>query len=140
MEPPGHLAKLLHAATFSTSSHTGPCSLSHIWRDDCLHLVIKGSASTNFPDEFTDAVAQLFLELSPKRAAIDLSGTDHLPSVMLAFLVFFQKHAAEHGCPKVALYGANARITTMIRMIGMADFFHAVPTAADAQLWFASQS
>jgi anti-anti-sigma regulatory factor len=133
-------SQMLQAATFSTSSHAGPCVLSHVWRDDCLHLVVKGSASTNFPDEFTDAVTALFRRLNPKRAAVDLTGTEHLPSVMLAFLVFFQKNAAEHGCPKVALYGANARITTMIRMIGMADFFHSVPTAADAQAWFQQQA
>jgi anti-anti-sigma regulatory factor len=136
--PASSIDTQLAAAVFTTSSTSGPCVMRHVWRDNCLVLEIKGSSSTNFSDEFTDAVANLFRVLKPRRAAVDLSGTDHLPSVMLAFLVYFQKNAAEHGCAKVVLYGASARITTMIRMIGMADFFHNVPDADAAKAWFDS--
>ena len=112
----------------SQATHLVPgCAMRHEFRDACLRLIIQGSTSSAIPDEFTNAISRLFTELKPSRAVIDLTACPHLASVMLALLVFYQKHAEEHGAGKVLILGANPRIATMIRMIGMADFFTLVP-------------
>lgn len=127
---------LLRAASFSTTTHGSPCSLHHELRRDRLVLVVKGSTSTALPEAFTEAVVQLFSTLHPKHVSIDLSGCPSLHSVMLAFLVYFQKLAEEHGAGKVVLHGVNPRIATMIKMIGMSDFFVVVRDDAEADAHF----
>lgn len=121
---------LIKSATFTSSAMGGACSLHHDWRDGRLVLHVKGSTSTALPESFTDAVARIFAQLRPRQVAIDLSACASLHSVMLAFLVFFQKQADEHGAGKVVLYGVSPRITTMIKMIGMSDFFAVARDAA----------
>ena len=116
-----------HDALTQATHLVSGCAMRHEIRDASLRLIIQGSTSSAIPDEFTNAISHLFAELKPKRAVIDLTACPHLASVMLALLVFYQKHAEEHGAGKVLILGANARIATMIRMIGMADFFTLVP-------------
>jgi len=62
-----------------------------------------------------------------------------LPSVVLAYIVFFQKTAEESQVPKVVMYGVSPRVATLLKMIGMADFFAVVPKAEDVAGWYASQ-
>lgn len=121
---------LIKSASFTSSAMSGACALHHEWLDGRLVLHIKGSTSTALPETFTDAVAHLFSALRPRQVAIDLSACASLHSVMLAFLVFFQKQADENGAGKVVLYAVSPRIATMIKMIGMSDFFIVVKDAA----------
>lgn len=121
---------LIKSASFTSSAMSGACSLHHEWLDGRLVLHIKGSTSTALPETFTDAVSQLFRDLRPRQVAIDLSACASLHSVMLAFLVFFQKQADENGAGKVVLYAVSPRIATMIKMIGMSDFFVVAKDAA----------
>jgi len=97
---------------------------------EVLVLHITGSSSDSLPEAFTGAVEQVLAALRPAHAAVDLSSSQSLPSVILAFLVFFQKNAETNGAGKVILFGANTRILTVIKMIGMLDFFIIKPDAA----------
>lgn len=106
-------------------------------KDNVLLLRITGTSSDTLPDSFTGAVEQVMQTLRPPYAAVDLSGSQSLPSVMLAFLVFFQKTAEANGAKKVVLYNANSRILTVIKMIGMLDFFVIKPDEAAMRAWFA---
>lgn len=110
----------------------------HLAREDgVLVLHITGSSSDSLPESFTGAVEQVLVALRPAHAAVDLSSSQSLPSVILAFLVFFQKNAEANGAGKIILFGANTRILTVIKMIGMLDFFIIKPDA-DAMKSFIS--
>ncbi len=137
MSAPADILPLLQKATYRSAGLGTNLTLRHELEDNCLRLKVSGSASDTLPETFTDAVTVLFKELRPARAAVDLTTCATLPSVILAFLVFWQKTAEECGCPKVVLYGVNPRILTMIKMIGMFDFFAVVTDEAAMRAWFA---
>jgi anti-anti-sigma regulatory factor len=117
------LRELLAQATYR-SAGIGTNLYMHLEpRGDLLVLHISGTSSDSLPESFTGAVEQLLARLRPKHAVVDLTASLSLPSVVLAFLVFFHKNAEAQGSRKVILYGANTRILTVIKMIGMLDFF-----------------
>ena len=130
---------LLIRATYRSTGIGSTLHLHHTWRDNTVVVHITGASSEGLPESFTIAVGNLFAGLRPPFAAIDLSACASLPSVILAFLVYFQKTAGEHGTKKVVLYGANNRILTVIKMIGMLDFFVIQPNEAAMKSWCASQ-
>lgn len=124
MQPaPGTLAPLLAKATYRSSGIGTNLHMRLTQEAEVLVLHITGTSSDSLPESFTGAVEQVLIALRPKFAAIDLTGSQSLPSVILAFLVFFQKNAEANGAGKVILFGANTRILTVIKMIGMRDFF-----------------
>ena len=129
------LPDLLGRASHRSATIGSNLSLHHSWRDGRLVVHISGSASDVLPEQFTQAVTNLFAHLRPTHAAIDLSACQSLPSVVLAFLVFYQKTATDHGGRKTVLYGANPRILTVIKMIGMLDFFVIKPDEAAMKAW-----
>lgn len=131
------IATLLAKARFESSGIGSNLIIGLAWQDPVLSLKIRGSSSDNLPDTFTSAVAQALRGIMARRVAVDLAGCDSLPSVILAFLVFFQKTAEEKGSSKVVLYGVNQRIRTVIKMVGMLDFFVLQPDEAAMQAWFA---
>lgn len=92
-------------------------------RAETLILHITGASSDSLPESFTGAVEQVLSNLRPRHVVVNLCGSMSLPSVILAFLVFFHKNSEANGSQKVILYGANMRILTVIKMIGMLDFF-----------------
>ena len=128
---------LLAKARFHSTGIGSNLELRLEWQDPLLLLRVTGASSDGLPDQFTNAVGQAFRTLKPKSAAVDLSGCQSLPSVILAFLVFFQKNAEENGSSKVVLYGVNPRIQTVIKMIGMLDFFVLLPDEAAMRAWLA---
>ncbi len=128
---------LLAKARFRSTGIGSNLELRLEWQDPLLLLRVTGASSDGLPDQFTNSVGQAFRTLKPKSAAVDLSACQSLPSVILAFLVFFQKNAEENGSSKVVLYGVNPRIQTVIKMIGMLDFFVLLPDEAAMRAWFA---
>ena len=137
MSAPADIVPLLQKATYRSAGLGTNLTLRHELADDCLKLLVSGSASDTLPETFTDSVTALFTKIRPTQAAVDLTTCTTLPSVILAFLVFWQKTAEECGCPKVVLYGVNPRILTMIKMIGMFDFFAVVADEAAMRAWYA---
>lgn len=129
---------LLAKATYRSTGIGSSLHVYHTLRANTLVVHITGASTEGLLESFTGAVSNLFAAVRPKFAAIDLSACSSLPSVILAFLVFFQKTAGEHGTKKVVLYGANTRIMTVIKMIGMHEFFVFQPDAAAMQEWCAS--
>ena len=128
---------LISKARFESTGIGSNLVIGLAWQDPVLTLKIRGSSSDNLPDSFTSAVAQALRGLKARWVAVDLAGCDSLPSVILAFLVFFQKTAEEQGASKVVLFGVNQRIRTVIKMIGMLDFFVLQPDKAAMEAWFA---
>jgi anti-anti-sigma regulatory factor len=128
---------LLAKARFESSGIGSNLVIGLAWQEPVLTLKIRGSSSDNLPDSFTSAIAQALRGVKSRHVAVDLTGCDSLPSVILAFLVFFQKTAEEQGASKVVLYGVNQRIRTVIKMIGMLDFFVLQNDEAAMQAWFA---
>jgi ABC-type transporter Mla MlaB component len=137
MSAPANILPLLQKATYRSVGLGTNLTLRHELQGDCLKLLVSGSASDTLPESFTDSVTALFTTVRPAQAAVDLTTCSTLPSVILAFLVFWQKTAEECGCPKVVLYGVNPRILTMIKMIGMFDFFAVVADDAAMRAWYA---
>ena len=129
--------QLLAKAAYRSSGIGTNLHLHLARQDEVLVLHITGSSSDSLPESFTGAVEQVLVALRPKHAAVDLSSSQSLPSVILAFLVFFQKNAEANGAGKVVLFGANTRILTVIKMIGMLDFFIIKPDV-DAMKAFTS--
>ena len=129
--------QLLAKAAYSSSGIGTNLHLHLARKDEVLVLHITGSSSDSLPESFTGAVEQVLAALRPAHAAVDLSNSQSLPSVILAFLVFFQKNAEANGAGKVILFGANTRILTVIKMIGMLDFF-IIKQDADAMKAFIS--
>jgi anti-anti-sigma regulatory factor len=126
------LAQASHRSSGPGSNQVLECRFA----DDCLTLCVSGTSSDALPNRLAEGVAQAFKGLKPRRAAIDLTACQTLPSVVLAFLVYFQKTAEEHGVPKVVLFGVSPRVTTVLKMIGMADFFASVPDEAAMKSWY----
>ena len=120
---PDAIGHLLAKATYRSSGIGTNLHMRLERSAEVLVLHITGTSSDSLPESFTGAVEQVLVALRPKYAAVDLSGSQSLPSVILAFLVFYQKNAEANGAGKVILYGANTRILTVIKMIGMLDFF-----------------
>ncbi len=123
-------AGLLAKATYHSSGIGTNLSIRLERSAGVLVLRIVGTSSDSLPETFTGAVEQVLRGMRPPFAAVDLMGSQSLPSVILAFLVFFQKNAELNGTRKVVLYGANSRILTVIKMIGMLDFFVIKPDEA----------
>ena len=131
------IESLLAKARFQSTGIGSNLVLQHEWAEPLLTLHVSGASSDTLPDSFTSAVGQMFRVLKPRQAAVDLTECQSLPSVILAFLVYFQKTAEENGSEKVVLYGVNPRILTVIKMIGMLDFFIVQPDTAAMRAWFA---
>ena len=134
------LEDLLKSADYRSTGIGSNLHVFHTFREKTLVVHISGASSEGLLESFTVAVSQLFAGVRPQFAAIDLTACSTLPSIILAFLVFFQKTAGEHGTKKVVLYGANNRIMTVIKMIGMQDFFIFQPTETAMKEWFAQQA
>ncbi len=132
------LDALLDKARFKSVGIGSNLVLEFTWEEPLLTLRVTGTSSDTLPDSFTAAVNNLLATLRPPQVAVDLSTCQSLPSVILAFLVYFQKTGEDHGASKVVLYGVNPRIQTVIKMIGMIDFFVIQPDLANTKAWFAS--
>jgi anti-anti-sigma regulatory factor len=117
------LDSLIAKASFQSIGLGSNLSLHFDWDGEVLILRIAGTSSDPLPDSFANAVTNLCRTIKTTHAAIDLTACQSLPSVILAFLVFFQKTVEEHGAGKVVMFAANPRIRTVIKMIGMQDFF-----------------
>ncbi len=126
------LSRASHRSTGFGTNQVLSCRLT----DGCLTLRVEGSSSDALPDRLAQGVLEAFQILKPRRAAVDLSAVQTLPSVVLAFLVYFQKTADEHGVAKVLLFGVSPRVTTLLKMIGMADFFVTVADEAAVSAWY----
>ncbi len=137
---PADLHSLLSRARFTSTGIGSNLSLHLEWSEPLLVLRVSGTSSDALPDAFTAAVATAIRTVRPARAAVDLTACQSLPSVILAFLVYFQKTFEEHGTGKVVLFGANPRILTVIKMIGMLDFFLLLPDEAAARSLIGSQA
>jgi anti-anti-sigma regulatory factor len=133
------LTEILAKATFRSTGIGTNLVISWRYADDLLTMRIEGSSSDALPDRLAQSTAGLFAHLRPRRAAIDLTAVQSLPSVVLAYIVYFQKTAEETQVPKVVLYGVSPRVSTLLKMIGMADFFAVVPKADDVAGWYSSQ-
>jgi len=92
-------------------------------RQDHLYLVIEGSMTQHIPDEFTDTVEAGLTLMPTARLVVDLTKTTHISSVTIAYLVSYVKHAQGRGQKQVPLLRANARIATLVKMVGLNDFF-----------------
>jgi anti-anti-sigma regulatory factor len=130
------LTAVLAQASYRSSGLGANQVLACRFADGCLTLRVEGSSSDALPDRLAQGVKDAFATLKPRRAAIDVSACQTLPSVVLAFLVYFQKTADEHGVPKVVLYGVSPRVATVLKMIGMADFFATVADEAAMKKWY----
>jgi len=133
------LSEILAKATFRSTGIGTNLVISWKFDDGLLTMRVEGSSSDALPDRLAQSTSDLFAQVRPRRAAIDLSAVQSLPSVVLAYIVFFQKTAEESQVPKVVMYGVSPRVATLLKMIGMADFFAVVPKAEDVAGWYASQ-
>lgn len=133
------LEDLLKRTDYRSTGIGSNLRVFHTFRDNTLVVHVSGASSEGLLESFTTAVSSLFAGVRPQFAAIDLTACSSLPSVILAFLVFFQKTAGEHGAKKVVLFGANNRILTVIKLIGMQDFFIFQPTETAMKEWCAKQ-
>ncbi len=133
------LTEILAKAAFRSTGIGTNLVISWRYADELLTMRIEGSSSDALPDRLAQCTTGLFAHLRPRRAAIDLTAVQSLPSVVLAYIVFFQKTAEESQVPKVVLYGVSPRVSTLLKMIGMAEFFAVVPGADDVAGWYISQ-
>ena len=107
-----------------------------VLRGGVLQLVMSGASAGSIPEELNEQVSAVLRMAQAKRVAVDLSQCPVLPSVAIAFLVYFQKAAEDCGARKVVLYSVSPRIVTVLGMIGMRDFFVIVANEADMVRWF----
>ena len=132
------LDTLLTKARFQSTGLGSNLAMRFDWDGSVLTLRISGTSSDPLPDSFAHAVTNLARGVRPIHTAVDLSESQALPSVILAFLVFFQKTVEENGSDKVVMFAANPRIQTVIKMIGMLDFFVLKPDEASARAWMSA--
>ncbi len=92
-------------------------------RQGHMYLVIDGSMTQHIPDEFSDTVEAGLTLMPTAKLVVDLTKATHISSVTIAYLVSFVKHAQGRGQKKVPLLRANARIATLVKMVGLNDFF-----------------
>jgi len=128
---------LLRDARFAGIAGDHRFAMSLEWRQDILHLVIDGVNTQAVPDVFVAKVEAAVAALGKPRSAIDFTKCVHLSSMVLAYLVHFIKLTRQGPTGKLPVYGANARVQTLLKMVGLTDFFMVVPDAAAAAAYFA---
>jgi anti-anti-sigma regulatory factor len=130
------LDDLIAKAAFTSPGIGNNLSLKMVNRSGAIQLVLSGASAGGLPDHALSNVVAVLVAAKNPRVAVDLHACPILPSVAIAFLVQFQKSADEAGASKVVLFGVSPRVTTLLGMIGMKDFFVIVPTEADMVAWF----
>jgi anti-anti-sigma regulatory factor len=124
--------QLIREARFAGIAGDHRFAMSLEWRQDILHLVIEGAVTQALPDAFMNKVDQAVTALGRPPSAIDFTRCVHLSSMVLAYLVSFIKLTRQNASARIPVYGANARVQTLLKMVGLTDFFVMVPDAAAA--------
>jgi anti-anti-sigma regulatory factor len=132
--------QLLRDARFAGIAGDHRFAMSLEWRLDVLHLVIDGVNTQAVPDVFVAKVEAAVAALHKPPAAIDFTKCVHLSSMVLAYLVHFIKLTRQGTTGKLPVYGANARVQTLLKMVGLTDFFVVVPDAAGAAAYHAKNA
>lgn len=102
-------------------------------------LVFQGPVPAAVPIATISAM-QRALQADPTvRAYADLSACSYLGSGAIACLMEFLRLASPRGAGPVAVVNPHARAMTVLRMLGLSNFFVPLPDDAAVARWLAEQ-
>ena len=136
MDEPG---SLLEAARYSGLHQGQPFEVRLERRQPGLCLVFAGPVPAALPLTTMTAIAKAIQGFPGVRAYADLSACSYLGSGAIACLMEFLRLVSPRGAGAVPVVNPHPRALTVLRMLGLSNFF--VPQADDAAVgrWFADQ-
>lgn len=109
-------------------------------RSPGLCLVFKGPVPAAVPAAVMAAIGRAVQADPAVRAYADLSACSYLGSGAIACLMEFLRLASPRGAGPVAVVNPHPRALTVLRMLGLGNFFVAQADDAAVAAWFAKQT
>lgn len=130
---------LVSAARYSGLHQGQPFEVRLEVRPPGLCLVFAGPVPAALPAATMAAIQRAMQAQSDLRPYTDLSQCSYLGSGAIACLMEFLRQATPRGAGPVAMVNPHPRAMTVLRMLGLINFF--VPLADDAAVgrWMAEQ-
>lgn len=130
-------ARLL-AETTHTGLHQGQgFQVQLVRRQPGLCLVFTGPVPSALPTATMNAIQRAIQAHPGVRAYADLSGCTYLGSGAIACLMEFLRLVSARVPGAVALVNPHPRAMTVLRMLGLSNFFVVQPDDAAVAAWFA---
>jgi len=131
--------ELLAAATYQGLHQGQPFEVRLENRQPGLCLVLEGPVSTALPAATITAIQRAVAALPGRRAYADLSDCSYLGSGAIACLMEFLRLASPRGAGPVAVVNPHPRALTVLRMIGLSNFFITLADDEAVGTWMAEQ-
>lgn len=139
MCPMDDQADMLKAARHSGLHQGQPFEVRLERRQPGLCLVFAGPVPAALPMTAMTAIKNVIHANPGVRAYADLSGCSYLGSGAIACLMEFLRVVSPRGAGAVPVVNPHPRALTVLRMLGLANFFAPQPDDAAVERWFAEQ-
>ncbi|MEK7412283.1 MAG: hypothetical protein AAB263_03070 [Planctomycetota bacterium] len=104
-----------------------------------LCLVFDGPVPVALPSATMTAIQKAIQAHTNAHAYVDLHACSYLGSGAIACLMEYLRFVSPRGLGSVPVVNPHARAITVLRMLGLANFFVPVADDAAAATWFAQQ-
>lgn len=139
MEDATHLQQLLESTRY-TGLHQGQAYEVRLTRrDPGLCMVFSGPVPAALPTGTMNAIQKALQSHPGIRAYADLSACTYLGSGAIACLMEFLRLVSARVPGAVPLVNPHPRAMTVLRMLGLSNFFITQPDDAAVAKWFAEQ-
>lgn len=130
---------LLSAARYNGLHQGQPYEVRLERRAPGLCLVFQGPVPAAVPASTMTAIQRAVQALPELRAYADLSMCSYLGSGAIACLMEYLRLVSPRGAGPVALVNPHARAMTVLRMLGLSNFFVALADDDAVAKWHAEQ-
>lgn len=131
--------QLVAAARYSGLHQGQPYEVRLEARAPGLCMVFHGPVPAAVPPATMAAIQRAVQAHSSQRTYVDLSRCSYLGSGAIACLMEFLRLSSPRGAGPLAMVNPHARAMTVLRMLGLSNFFVAQPDDAAVEKWMADQ-
>lgn len=130
---------LIAAARYSSLHQGQPYEVRLEMRSPGLCLVFQGPVPAAVPATTMTAIQKAVQGHAALRTYADLSQCSYLGSGAIACLMEYLRLASPRGAGPVAVLNPHPRAMTVLRMLGLSNFFVALPDDAAVAKWMSEQ-
>lgn len=139
MEDTAQLKQLLEATRYSGLHQGQAYEVRLTRRDPGLCMVFSGPVPAALPTATMHAIQKAFQAHPGIRGYADLKACTYLGSGAIACLMEFLRQVSARVPGAVPLVSPHPRAMTVLRMLGLSNFFVVQPDDAAVAQWFAEQ-